>query len=126
MFADVLEDVATALRAAGLGASVDPRNLQPPAVLVRGDALAAGQGKLCGRITVRYSLLLLAPEIGETGAYAQLEDLYDQVAALDLDPTVGVVSLTSDDRPFERTILPDSSTALPTLRLTGAALSTTI
>jgi hypothetical protein len=122
MFADVLEDVAAALRAVGIGASVDPRNLTPPAVLVRGDTLAPGQGKLCGRISVRYSLLLLAPDVGETGAYAQLEVLYGRVAALD---GAGVVALTGDDRPFERTVLPDSPTALPTLRLTGAAVTTT-
>ena len=116
MFAATLESVAADLRAAGIPATTDPRNLNPPAVLVKGEAIVPGIGKLCGRETVRFSLLLTVPDIGEAGAYGALDGLYSLVRSV-LD-----VSLTTDDRPFERLVLPDSSTALPCLRLTGTRL----
>ena len=114
MFAATLESVAADLRAAGIPATIDPRNLNPPAVLVRGDQVDAGAGKLCGTETIRFSLLLVVPDIGEASAYAALDALYSTVKSAG-----AAVRLTTDPRPFERTVLPDSPTALPTLRLTG-------
>lgn len=113
MFAAALTELVASLVAVGIPAAIDPRNVNPPAVMVRGDALEPARGKLCGTETLRFSLLLIVPDIGDPGAYDALDALYGAVMG------VPGLSLTTDDRVFERTILPDAPTALPTLRLTG-------
>lgn len=116
MFATILDGIASDLRAAGIPAALDPRDLNIPGVLVRGDALQAGEGKLCGTEVLEFTLLLVVPEIGETGAYFALDALYGLTrAALD-------VNLTTDRRPFGTTVLPGSPTSLPCLSLTGRTL----
>ena len=116
MFSTVLEQIAADLRDAGVSAAVDPRDLNLPGVLVRMDAVVPGSGKLCGTETLEFSLLLVVPEIGETGAYYTLDALYAATcSALD-------VNLTNDRRPLGTTVLPGSPTGLPCLQMTGTAL----
>lgn len=110
-FAARLAALAHRLRAADIDASVDPRDINPPGVLVAGDAVLP-LVKLSGDYRLRASVILFARDAGDADAYAALSDLYGQVVAVlgrDLDP---------DDAPFERAVLPDNPTALPTLRLT--------
>jgi hypothetical protein len=115
-FAAVLEDIAGQLRDAGVQASVDPRNVNPPGVLVRMDAIEPGAGKLCGRATMGFTLLLVVGEIGESGAYDTLDRL-DAVVRSVLD-----VYLTTEPRTMRTTVLPGSPTALPCLLVTGATV----
>jgi hypothetical protein len=115
-FAAVLEDIAADLRAAGVQASVDPRNINPPGVLVRMDAIEPGAGKLCGKATMGFTLILVVPEIGETGAYYTLDEL-DALVRSVVD-----VYLTTERRVMGVTVLPGSPTALPCLQMTGTAV----
>lgn len=110
-FLAVVSDLADRLKAAGLNAGTDPRNVNPPGILVTAQAMTPARGKLCGP-SMRAAVLLVARDSGDDTALEQLSALY--AAA---EPVLGR-DLTSDDRPFERTVLPDSPAALPTLRLT--------
>ena len=87
-----------------------------PGVLVRMDAIVPGSGKLCGLETMEFTLLLVVPEIGESGAYFTLDQLYAAACEV-LD-----VNLTTDRRPLGTTVLPGSPTGLPCLSMTGTAL----
>ena len=112
-----LGEIVDQLRAAGLHASVDPRDVETPGVIVRGEALEPGRGKLCGLDVLRYSLVLVMPDIADQGVYAGL----DKLRATVLDT---ITLNASEDQPFERVILPSAPTALPCQRLTGRTILT--
>jgi hypothetical protein len=110
-FLDLLLDLAGRFQSAGLNAGIDPRDINPPGVLISAAAVASTAGKVCGPV-LRTSVLLVARDSGEANAYAQLGELYAVVV-----PVLGR-DLTNEDRPFEAIQLPDSPAYLPTLRLT--------
>jgi hypothetical protein len=109
-FGELLSDLAGRLSAAGLQVATDARDLNPPGVLVRGDAVIPAH-KLCGE-AMRASVLLVARDSGDTSAYDQLTTLYEAAVP------VLKSERSNDEAPFERTVLPDSPAGLPSLRLT--------
>jgi hypothetical protein len=117
-FAEALADVVADLVAAGLSASTDPADVNPPGVLVRPDDVTVNAGKLCGTETLRVSLLLIVPDTPTRTATADLARLAARVGPA---ARVAGLVLTTDPRTFERVALPDDSTALPCLRITALA-----
>ncbi len=115
-FADALVTLVTDLRSAGLSAGIDPADVNPPGVLVRADAILPPPPKLCGGQLVRVSLFLVVPD---TLAVPVLRDLADLEARVLPALAAADVTLTADDRPFERLVMPDDPTGLPSLRLIG-------
>lgn len=115
-FAESLEGIAATLTAAGLNASVDPAEVTPPGVLVRGDAILPASAKLCGDHPMRVALWLVVPATNYLVRYRLLEDLYGRVAVA---LATGDTTLTADERTFERLIMPDDPTPLPALRVTA-------
>lgn len=99
------------LRAAGIEATADLRDLNPPAVLVLPDALLE-PAKLCGTGRIRLVLELVARDVGDVPALDQLEVLYDLIR-----PVVER-RLTSDEVTFTRSPAGSDPTALPRIRLT--------
>lgn len=104
--------VVAQLRAAGLQAASDTRDLNPPGVLVT-PAVLLSPDKLCGTGRLRLFLDLVARDAGDTPALAQLEDLHDQVA-----PLVADRRPPGDEATFTRRNLGSDPTGLPTLRVT--------
>jgi hypothetical protein len=114
VFAETLEALAKHLRNCGLNAYLDPADVSPPGVVVRGDAVLPSTAKLCGATPLRATVWLVVPDTTQLAAYRALDDLYGRVLA-NLRP---VATLTADDRTFERLVMPDDPTGLPALRLT--------
>ena len=116
-FAAALETIVTDLAAAGLSASSDAADVNPPGVLVRADDVTANAGKLAGTETLRCSLLLLVPD-GMTRP--ALVDLAKLAARVGPAITATGLRLTTDPQTFERVVMPDDPTGLPCLRITAA------
>ncbi|AWY04758.1 hypothetical protein PQC61_gp12 [Gordonia phage Emperor] len=105
---DAVAEVETALRGAGLAASADPRQLNPPCAWVSATGLT--HELLSGGGTVRLDVYLIAPDHGVTAALDVLSTLLDK--ALDaLDPATET-SLN------EAVTLPAGGGPLPAFRLT--------
>lgn len=104
-----LAAVADALTAAGVPASIDPRDVNPPAAWVH-----LGQwtyDTLCGDVTNAQLVVdLVAPDIGVSDALALLDDL-EAGAVLVLGPPRDPVTPTTLQ-------LPSDGTALPCYRMT--------
>jgi hypothetical protein len=115
-FAEALAALAADLTAAGLSASLDVADVNPPGVIVRADDLTAGAGKLCGTETLGVSLILVVPDTATRPALVDLARLAARVGPA--ARAAGLV-LTTDPRPFERVVMPDDPTALPALRIPG-------
>ena len=111
----VVSDVVADLTAAGLNASIDARDINPPGVLVRPDALIPLTRKLSGHYGVRCALLLVTIDTDTATALADLDALYLRVL-------VAGPALSTDEQPFERLVLPSEPTGLPCLRLTTIPL----
>ena len=102
------------LRAAGLEAASDIRDLNPPAVRVTLSAVLPPT-KLCGTTSVRLFLDLVARDSGDRPALDQIETLYvAMIAVIDVRRT-----LVSAEGKFTRTRAGNDATGLPTLRLTA-------
>src|SRR5262245_26553520 len=125
-FAATLEEIANDLQAAGLSASLDPADVNPPGVIVKPDAQIPGIGKLCGSVFLRVSLILVVPDAPTVVAMRNLEALWDRVAPAAM---VAGLTVTTDEQTFERIVMPDDPTGLPALRvttLTEVAITTTV
>jgi hypothetical protein len=112
--ADALEALAVDLRAAGLNAYLDPAEVSPPGVVIRADAEQPTSAKLCGGYPVRVTLWAVAPDTNPLAAYRAIDDVRDRtLAAL---PGTGATP-TTDDRTYERLVMPGDPTGLPALRI---------
>lgn len=110
-FVSTLNGIADQLRAGGVAAATDRRDLNPPAVLVTPETLLSPT-KLCGRGRLRAVLELIVADTGDGPALVQLEGLYDRTV-----PVIASV-ITTDDRDFTRSNTTDSPDTLPSIRLT--------
>lgn len=88
-FRGALEDLADALAAAGVEASVDPADLDLPGVWVTLDRLTVPT--FTGGGLVRARLLLIVPDQDHIRAVEALQDLYDATVAV-VDPMSDVES----------------------------------
>lgn len=104
--ASELEGVVAALRAGGVHASVDSRNVHGPFAWVTPHDIGAALG---GNLTVRAAIYLVAPDVGGRAAVELLGKLLDDVSELvTFDEPVTYVTVT----------LPGSAPAnLPALRI---------
>lgn len=99
--AAAVNDVVRRLKAGGVRAAVDARDINPPAVLVRPPALTYRFGK--GYADAEWSVWVLVGSSGKSQELTQLSALLDQVqTALDHS---GVTARPDD------AVLPDGSTA---------------
>ncbi|MBF6483845.1 hypothetical protein IU431_06695 [Nocardia otitidiscaviarum] len=103
-----LEDVAAQLRAAGVRASVEPRDLNPPCAWVVGRSLA--HELLSGGGTLTADVYLIAPDTGIMAALAALTEL--------LDLALTVIEPDADTSLSESVTLPGGGGPLPAYRLT--------
>jgi hypothetical protein len=113
-FASVLEGVVSDLAAAGLNASEDAADVNPPGVLVRIESRTENTGKLCGTETLRIGLLLIVPDTGTRAATRELARLASRVGPA---AKIAGLRLLPDDQTFERVTMPDDPTGLPCLRI---------
>ena len=74
-----LDALVAQLDAAGVRATVDPRNVNPPCALVTVDRVDATLG---GCPTVDALVLLVAPDVGMPAALDTLGDMLDRVATV--------------------------------------------
>lgn len=87
MIHDAMQAMAARLRAAGVPAAIDERDLNPPAVLVQPPVLDYTYLDPTGA-KATWSLLVAATNAGTGTALAVLSDLVEQTrAALDWEPT---------------------------------------
>ena len=100
-----LENACDKLAAAGIRATIDPRNVNPPCALVTVDRVDATMG---GCTTVDALVLLIAPDVGMPAALDTLGDMLDRIA------TIPGISAALPDT-FTG---PTSGQPLPALRLT--------
>jgi hypothetical protein len=112
-FTATIDAVVEVLRAAGLEAAADARDLNPPAIRVTPAELVP-LDKLCGSLSLEMYLDLVARDSGDRPVLDQLEFLYDSVRA---QPAMAK-ALVSDAGTFTRTRTTSDPTGLPTLRLT--------
>lgn len=102
MLNDGLDYVVGQLTAAGLNATCDPRNVQPPCVLVEPPSLTVRNPHT---VEARFSLLALAPPPGNLDAVRTLLDMADAITES--------VDNTTDGEPTTY-----GSTDLPCYRMT--------
>lgn len=74
-----LQALVDEIRARGINASLDPRDLDAPGALVELERVAA-DAMLCGDYTATATVYLLAPDNGRAAATATLLDMYDRLA----------------------------------------------
>lgn len=110
-FATTIAGIVSELRAAGLEAASDVRDLNPPACLVT-PSQALWPTKMCGTGAMRVFVELVARDAGDTPALDQIDTLYGPAVAV-LGPR-----MTRDPRPFSRRMAGGDKTGLPALRLT--------
>ncbi|QFG13039.1 tail terminator [Gordonia phage Schiebs] len=102
--------LADRLTAAGLPATTDPRNINPPCAWVT--LGAATFPTLCGDLDATASVLLIVPDNGMPTAMHQLGELLDRFTAAEVDLPTG------DVLPDTVTIPGAGAGPLPALRLT--------
>ncbi|MCP2281066.1 hypothetical protein [Nocardia amikacinitolerans] len=106
--AAMLDGLAVELRAAGVRASVDPRDLNPPCAWVVGRSIA--HELLGGGGTVTADVFLIAPDAGVPQAYRTLTGL--------LDLALTVLEPDADTSLSESVTLPGGGGPMPAFRLT--------
>ncbi|WP_330182821.1 hypothetical protein OHB26_03660 [Nocardia sp. NBC_01503] len=106
--AALLDIVVSQLRAAGIRASVDPRDLNPPCAWVAARTVA--HDLLGGGGTVTADIYLIAPNIGVPQALKTLTGLLDQALT--------VIAPDADTSLSERVPLPSGGDPLPAFRIT--------
>ncbi|MGW0247924.1 hypothetical protein ACWDYH_14950 [Nocardia goodfellowii] len=106
--ASILEGLADELKAAGVRAAVDPRDLNPPCAWVVARSIA--HELLGGGGTVAVEVYLIAPDSGAPQAYRTLTDL--------LDKALTVLEPDADTSLSEAVTLPGGGGPLPAFRLT--------
>lgn len=100
----MLSDVATALVAGGIAATLDARDLTPPGVLVELESVA--HNILGGNLTVRARLLVITGDAGTLESLKALGPLYAAVTDI-------VSPNTEVDSTAELVTLPNTSSPLP-------------
>lgn len=111
-----VQDLVDALNAAGVPASADAQEVNPPAVWVQLASIA--HDRLDGGGTFRLRLYLVAPDAGTTAALDTFAEWLPQVLAVvtpNTDVDTDAVSVSLPDNP---------STPLPALQLTIDTLDT--
>lgn len=104
----ILSDVVYALTDEGITATIDPRDLNPPGVLVELESIA--HNLLCGSVTTRVRLFCVVPDTGAATALREAAELLTRV--------LGVVTPNTElDSTYEAVVLPDSPTPLPAILL---------
>src|SRR5699024_8167908 len=101
--AAALEDLAGRMNRAGIPATTDPRNVNPPAAWV-----TLGRGEftvLCGDLDATATVLLVAPDNGMPTALRILGDMLGTLA--------GEVAVPSGPVEPDTTVLPGTPTGLP-------------
>lgn len=106
-----LRGVVAALKAVGLEAAADVRDLNVPGCLVTPDSVQPAT-KLCGTPTLRAFVDLVSTDAGDVNAYDQLDALLATAAPV-LDP-----DRTRDPLTFRRVQGSNEPTGLPALRVT--------
>jgi hypothetical protein len=120
-FAERLIMLEQDLQAAGLSASLDPADVNPPGVLIIQTDLHTSAGKLCGTETLTLALALVVPDVGIRQANIDLARLAARVGPA---TRVAGLRITTDQQTFERQAMPDDPTGLPCLRITAATTYT--
>lgn len=112
----ILDSVVETLRIAGVDATVDPRNLNPPCAWVSAQSLPTGQRTMCGDMPMKVGIYLIAGDSGVPEAYAALNDLLlkaltvlEQDGEIDLATSVSVPTGGGPLPAFYFTITTDSS-----------------
>jgi len=77
--ADTLANLARVLSEAGVRATIDPRDLNPPGVLVAAPTFRWTFG---GRLSVDYRLLVVVPSAGAANDLKAIGALLDQISAV--------------------------------------------
>lgn len=108
-----LRGVVAALKAVGLEAAADVRDLNVPGCLITPDQVLPAT-KLCGTEQLRAFVDLVARDAGDTTAYDQLDALMAKAGPV-LDP-----DRTRDPLTFRRVNTSDNPTGLPAVRVTIA------
>lgn len=102
------EDVVASLRSAGLRATVEPADVNPPAAWVTARTMA--HDLLGGGGTVAIDVYLIAPDTGTAQALRTLSSL--------LDKALTVVDPDADTSLAEAVTLPGGGQPLPAFRVT--------
>lgn len=106
-----IKGVVAALKAAGLEAAADVRDLNPPGCLVTPDSVQPAT-KLCGTPTLKAFVDLVGRDAGDVTAYDQID------ALLAAASPVLVADRTRDPLTFRRVNASNDPTSLPALRVT--------
>lgn len=110
-FVETIGGLVDRLRAAGMEAASDARDLNPPAALVTVAALLPAT-KMCGTGRVRAFVELVARDSGDTAALAQLQAMHRATEAV-----LGGEIVADAEAPFTRRLTAADPTGLPALRL---------
>lgn len=102
----VLSDLVYVLTDAGIDATIDPRDLNPPAVLVELESIA--HNLLSGGVTTRVRLFCVVPDLGLPSALREAARLMSDVLAV-VEPN------TEMDSTFEAISTPDGGGPLPAI-----------
>lgn len=100
---DKLRELAAAITALGIPATLDPRDLDAPGAIVELNELGTDNA-LCGDVSMTANVYLLAPDNGREEATANLLEMYETVKHL----TTGAITIDL--------ALPDTA-PLPALKL---------
>lgn len=111
--ADTLTGLADTLTAAGVRATIDARDLNPPAVLVAAPVIRWAFGN---RMEVDYRLVAVVPDAGTGPALKALSGLLDDVSA-----ALGGAPLTATPMPYAD---PGGGNPLPAYEITWTAKQT--
>jgi hypothetical protein len=104
----VLTDLMWALIGAGIDATIDPRDLNPPAVLVELESIS--HNLLSGGVTTRVRLFCVVPDVGTGEALRMAAALMMRVLAV-VEPN------TELDSTYEAISTPDGTGPLPAILL---------
>lgn len=102
--------VVAALKAAGVRATDDPRNVAPPCVWVE---YSSSTRYTAARTSVTVNANLIVPGPGNSDALAALDQLYAQVT-----PALDAAAMPWTDSALQMTASPQTGEPLPSLALT--------
>lgn len=112
----ILDQVCETLKTAGVNATIDPRNLNPPCAWVAAQTLPVARRTMCGDMPMKVGIYLIAGDAGVPEAYATLNDLLlkaltvlEQDGEIDLATSVSVPSGGGPLPAFYFTITTDSN-----------------